>query len=62
VEVISKINASIQKTLSLPRVKKQFIDSGNLPIAGSASDLDQLVKNETALYKTLLTNAKITLD
>ncbi len=62
VEVSSKINASVQKTLSLPRVKKQFIDSGNLPIAGSASDLDQLVKNETALYKTLLTNAKITLD
>jgi len=61
-EVISKLNASVQKTLSLPKVKKLYIDSGNQPIPGSASDLDQLVKSETALYKTLLSNAKITLD
>jgi tripartite-type tricarboxylate transporter receptor subunit TctC len=61
-EIISKLNAAVQKTLSLPKVKKLYIDSGNQPIPGSASDLDQLVKSETALYKTLLSNAKITLD
>ncbi len=62
VDTINKLNLSIQKTLQLPKVRKQYIDSGNQPIPGSSAELDQLVKSETANYKTLLSNAKITLD
>jgi tripartite-type tricarboxylate transporter receptor subunit TctC len=61
-EVVYKLNAAIQKTLSIPRVKKQFLDSGNQPIPGSSNDLDQLLKLETATYKALFNQAKITLD
>jgi hypothetical protein len=62
VETINKLNLAIQKTLLMPKVKKQYIDSGNQPIPGSAIELDQLVKTETANYKALLSNAKISLD
>jgi hypothetical protein len=62
VETINKLNLAIQKTLLMPKVKKQYIDSGNQPIPGSAIELDQLVKAETANYKALLSNAKISLD
>jgi tripartite-type tricarboxylate transporter receptor subunit TctC len=61
-EVVNKLNAAIQKTLSIPRVKKQFMDAGNQPIPGSPNELDQLLKSETSSYKALLSQSKITLD
>ena len=61
-DTVNRLNLAIQKTLLMPKVRKQYIDAGNQPIPGNSSELDQLVKNETANYKTLLSNAKITLD
>jgi tripartite-type tricarboxylate transporter receptor subunit TctC len=61
-DVVAKLNAGMQKALATASLRAQFDRSGNRPLPGTPSDLANLVANETATYRTLITASKITLD
>jgi tripartite-type tricarboxylate transporter receptor subunit TctC len=61
-DVIGTINAAMQQALSSDALRKQFSDSGNIPLLGSSAMLDQLVKDERSAYSRLIRESGITIE
>ena len=61
-EVVSRVNAAMQKALASDALSSQFAASGNAPLPGSAATLDRLVREERAAYSKLIRESGITID
>jgi tripartite-type tricarboxylate transporter receptor subunit TctC len=61
-EVVTRINAAIQKALKGEALRTQLTSTGNVPLPGSPQDLQELVKKERASYTELIRSSGIRID
>jgi tripartite-type tricarboxylate transporter receptor subunit TctC len=61
-EIVTRLNAAMRRALTSERLREQFATSGNLPLPGSAQDLDRLVREERATYAKLIKESGIKID
>jgi tripartite-type tricarboxylate transporter receptor subunit TctC len=61
-EVVTRINAAMQKALTGEALRGQLISTGNVPLPGSTQDLQALVNEERASYTKLIESSGIKID
>ncbi len=61
-EVVDKINAGVRKVLEDPAVRKRIEDTGSLVIGNTPEQFADQIKAEFAVYKKVVTDAKLTLE
>lgn len=61
-EVVTRINAAMQKALNGEALRGQLISTGNVPLPGSTQDLQALVNEERASYTKLIESSGIKID
>lgn len=52
--IVRRLNQEIAKAMSLPDVRKRFIDTGVVPLATSTEEFEQLVKTDTEKWGALI--------
>jgi tripartite-type tricarboxylate transporter receptor subunit TctC len=60
-DIIAKLNAACQRALSLPTVKQRFAELSVDPSATSADEFGAFIKSETNKWRTVITEAGISL-
>ena len=60
-EIIAKLNAACQKALNLPAVKQRLAELSVEPAPTSADEFGAYIKSETAKWRTVITEAGISL-
>ena len=60
-DIIAKLNAACQRALSLPAVKQRFAELSVDPSATSADEFGAFIKSETNKWRTVITEAGISL-
>jgi tripartite-type tricarboxylate transporter receptor subunit TctC len=60
-EIIAKLNAACQKALNLPAVKQRLAEISVEPAPTSADEFGAYIKRETAKWRTVITEAGISL-
>ncbi|MHA7685753.1 tripartite tricarboxylate transporter substrate binding protein [Cupriavidus sp. PET2-C1] len=60
--ILAKLNAAVVKVVNDPGVKKQLLDQGIEPHPSSQAEFAALIKKEMVDFKTLVVQAKLTLD
>ncbi len=61
-EVVDKINAAVRKALEDPAVKKRIEDTGSIIIGNTPEQFAEQIKAEFAVYKQVVSSAKLKLD
>ena len=60
-DIIAKLNAACQRALSLPTVKQRFAELSVDPSATSADEFGAFIKSETNKWRTVITEAGLSL-
>jgi tripartite-type tricarboxylate transporter receptor subunit TctC len=60
-EIIAKLNAACQKALTLPAVKQRLAELSVEPAPTGADEFGSYIKSETAKWRTVITEAGISL-
>ncbi len=60
-EIIAKLSAACQKALGLPAVKQRLAELSVEPAPTSANEFGAYIKSETAKWRTVITEAGISL-
>lgn len=60
--IVSKLNLALNQTLKNPALQEQLAKNGFVPAGGSASTLSDKMIAETAIWKKVIEDGKITLD
>jgi tripartite-type tricarboxylate transporter receptor subunit TctC len=60
-EIVAKLNAACQKALNLPAVKQRFAELSVEPAPTTVDEFGAYIKNETAKWRTVITEAGISL-
>jgi tripartite-type tricarboxylate transporter receptor subunit TctC len=60
-EIVAKLNAACQKALNLPAVKQRLAELSVEPAPTSADEFGAYIKSETAKWRTVITEAGISL-
>ena len=58
-EIVERVSTEIAGIVKEPDVKKLFNDAGFVPVGGSAADLSELIKKDTAMYGEIVRKAGI---
>ncbi len=61
-EVVDKVNAATRKALEDPAVRKRIEDTGSVVIGNSPEQFAQQMKDELAVYRKVVEQAKLKLD
>jgi tripartite-type tricarboxylate transporter receptor subunit TctC len=60
--ILDRLNAELAKAVQRPEVRAQFDQLGIDTAGGSRADVEKLIANETARWKQLFANTKISID
>ena len=60
--VIDKLHADVARILADPEMRKQWIDMGAEPVAGTPDEMARQIKDEIAKFSALAQKARLSLD
>ena len=61
-EVVDKVNAAVRKSLEDPAVKKRIEDTGSFVVANSPEQFAQQMKDELAVYRSVVKTANLKIE
>ena len=61
-EIMTKLNAALNKALAKPKIRQALEKIGAEPAGGTANEFDQLLKAQTVYWKQVITTAGITIE
>ena len=61
-EIVAKLNAEIVRIANLPDIKKQLMEMGSPPVAGTPDQFGALIRSEIPKWGRVVKQAKVSLD
>lgn len=61
-EIVDRVSSELAEIVKDPDVKNKFRTAGFVPVGGSAAELSELIKRDSALYEKIIKENKITVQ